>query len=189
MPVLVVVALIVVPLVELYVLVQTGEVLGIVPTLLLLLGMSLLGGYLLRREGAKTWRALSGALQAGRLPAKEVADGALVILGGALLLTPGFVTDAVGLLCILPPSRALLRRMLTGVIARRLGLGGVVTLLGQDRGPARSDPTLHGDDVIDGHVVDDGESAPRVRSRDPRARNWVPRARSWPRRRGGPGSS
>ncbi len=161
MPVLVVVALIVVPLVELYVLIQTGEVIGLVPTLLLLLVMSLLGGYLLRREGSKTWRSLRTALQAGRLPAKEVADGALVILGGALLLTPGFVTDVVGLLCILPPSRAALRRMLTTVVARRLGVGGLVTGFGGGRGAERAGST-----VLDGEVVDE----PRVTRR------------RWPRR-------
>ena len=176
MPVLIVVALIVVPLIELYVLVQTGEALGLVPTLLLLLVMSLLGGYLLRREGMKTWRALRTALQAGRLPAKEVADGALVILGGALLLTPGFVTDAVGLLCILPPSRAVLRRMLTGVFARRLGLGGVVTVFDQGRKPPRTAPT-----VIDGSVVDGDVSDGGVSDGDSRARRWP--------RRGGTGSS
>ena len=165
MPVLIVVALIVVPLIELYVLVQTSEALGLVPTLLLLLVMSLLGGYLLRREGTKTWRALRTALQAGRLPAKEVADGALVILGGALLLTPGFVTDAVGLLCILPPSRAVLRRMLTGFFARRLGLGGVVTVFEQGRKPPRPASTVIDGSVVDGDVSD-GDS----------------RARRWPRR-------
>ena len=167
MPVLIVVALIVVPLIELYVLVQTGEALGLVPTLLLLLVMSLLGGYLLRREGMKTWRALRTALQAGRLPAKEVADGALVILGGALLLTPGFVTDAVGLLCILPPSRAVLRRLLTGVFARRLGLGGVVTGFDQGRKPPRTTST-----VIDGSVVDGDVSDGDVSDGDSRARRW-----------------
>ena len=171
MPVLIVVALIVVPLIELYVLVQTGEALGLVPTLLLMLVMSLLGGYLLRREGMKTWRALRTALQAGRLPAKEVADGALVILGGALLLTPGFVTDAVGLLCILPPSRAVLRRMLTGVFARRLGLGGVVTVFDQGRKQPRTTSTVIDGSVVDGDVSD-GDS----------------RARRWPRR-GGTGSN
>ena len=176
MPVLIVVALIVVPLIELYVLVQTGEALGLIPTLLLLLVMSLLGGYLLRREGMKTWRALRTALQAGRLPAKEVADGALVILGGALLLTPGFVTDAVGLLCILPPSRAVLRRMLTGLFARRLGLGGVVTVFHQGRKPPRTTST-----VIDGSVVDGDVSDGGVSDGDSRARRWP--------RRGGTGSN
>lgn len=151
MPVLVVVALIVVPLVELYVLIQTGQVIGLLPTLLLLLAMSLLGGYLLRREGSRTWRALRTALHAGRLPAKEVADGALVILGGALLLTPGFVTDAFGLLCILPPTRAALRRMLTGVVARRLGVGGLVTGFAAGRS---------GSTVLDGEVVEGPSDAP-----------------------------
>ena len=171
MPVLIVVVLIVVPLIELYVLVQTGEALGLVPTLLLLLVMSLLGGYLLRREGMKTWRALRTALQAGRLPAKEVADGALVILGGALLLTPGFVTDAVGLLCILPPSRAVLRRMLTGVFARRLGLGGIVTVFDQGRKQPRTASTVIDGSVVQGNVSDEDS-----------------RARRWPRP-GGTGSS
>ena len=149
MPVLLVVALIVVPLVELYVLIQVGELLGIVPTLALLVAMSLLGGYLLRREGTKTWRALREALRAGRLPAKEVADGGLVILGGALLLTPGFATDAFGLACVLPPSRAVLRRMLTGLVARRLGVSGVVGGVGTRRGsrPSRSR-------VVEGEVVE-----------------------------------
>lgn len=154
-PVLLVVALIVVPLVEIYVLVQVGQQLGIVPTLLLLLAMSLLGGYLLRREGAKTWRAFRSATQSGRIPAREVADGALVLLGGALLLTPGFATDLFGLACVLPASRAVLRRMLTKVVARRLG---VDALLGEPaaRGDAHRPPTGGGvGRVVDGEVVDD----------------------------------
>jgi UPF0716 protein FxsA len=149
-PVLLVVALIVVPILELYVLIQVGELIGVVPTLLLLVAMSVLGGYLLRREGTKTWRALREALRAGRLPATEVADGGLVILGGALLLTPGFATDAFGLACVLPPSRAVLRRMLTGLVARRLGVGGLVGGLGSRPGPKRAPRA----DVVEGEVVD-----------------------------------
>ncbi len=123
MPILLVAVLIVVPLVEIYLLVQVGQLLGIVPTLLLLLAMSVLGGYLLRREGTKTWRAFTAATRAGHLPAQEVADGALVLLGGALLLTPGFATDVIGLACVLPMTRTRLRRMLTASAARRLGIG------------------------------------------------------------------
>ena len=126
MPVLLLVALVVVPIVELYVIIQVGQLLGVLPTLALLVVLSLLGGYLLRREGARTWGAFREALAAGRLPAAEVADGALVILGGSLLLTPGFATDVFGLLCVLPPSRAVLRRVLTRTVARRLGVGGLV---------------------------------------------------------------
>jgi len=150
-PALLVALLVIVPLVELYVLIQVGQLLGIVPTLLLLLAMSLLGGYLLRREGAKTWRAFRAALQSGRVPAAEVADGALVLLGGALLLTPGFATDLFGLACVLPPSRALLRRTVTKVAAQRLGVGG---LLGDADPGHRSRPGRG--QVIDGEVVEDG---------------------------------
>ncbi|MCW2614103.1 MAG: FxsA cytoplasmic rane protein [Frankiales bacterium] len=159
MPLLVVLALIVVPIVELYVIVQVGQGIGVLPTIALLIVMSLLGGYLLRREGTRTWRALRDALQAGRLPAREVADGALVILGGALLLTPGFATDAFGLLFILPPSRAVLRRLLTGVVAKRLGVAGMVGGVAADRlrrpsRPGARDPRRH--DVVEGEVVEDG---------------------------------
>jgi len=149
-PALLVALLIVVPLVELYVLIQVGQLLGIVPTLLLLLAMSLLGGFLLRREGARTWRAFRAALQSGRVPAAEVADGALVLLGGALLLTPGFATDLFGLACVLPPSRAVLRRTVTKVVARRLGVGGLLggVYPGRRARPGRGQ-------VIDGEVVDD----------------------------------
>ena len=97
MPALLVAALIIVPIVDIWVLLQVGQLLGVLQTVVLLVVMSLLGAYLLRREGARTWRAFRTALASGRLPAAEVADGALVILGGALLLTPGFATDAFGL--------------------------------------------------------------------------------------------
>jgi UPF0716 protein FxsA len=119
--------LVVVPLVEIYLLIQVGQVIGAVPTVLLLVAMSVLGGVLLKREGTKAWNAFRAATQQGRVPATEVADGALVIFGGALLLTPGFATDAAGLLCVLPGSRAVVRRMLTALVARRFGLAGMAT--------------------------------------------------------------
>ncbi len=162
MPLLIVLALVVVPILELYLVVQVGQLIGVLPTLALLVVMSLLGGYLLRREGTRTWRALRETLQAGRMPAREVADGALVILGGALLLTPGFATDAVGLLCILPPSRAVLRRVLTGLVASRLGVAGMVGGLAADRFGRRSPDARRTVDggVVDGEVVEDGEGPP-----------------------------
>ena len=161
MPVLLVAALVVVPLVEIYVLLQVGQLLGVLPTLVVLVAMSLLGAYLLRREGARTWRAFRTALERGRLPAQEVADGALVIFGGALLLTPGFATDALGLLCVLPPTRAALRRLLTRLVARRLSAGG--GLLGGLaaeglRRPPAGRPRRR--DVVDGEVLHDRTAPP-----------------------------
>ena len=152
MPLLLVVLLVVVPLIEVYVLVQVGQQIGVFPTIALLVAMSLLGAYLLRREGARTWRAFRTALASGRLPAAEVADGALVILGGALLLTPGFATDAFGLLCVLPPTRAVLRRLLTRQVARRLTVDAVLGG-GRRPGPGSSSRRRPSGSVVDGEVV------------------------------------
>ena len=120
MPLLLLFLFVIVPVVEIWVIVQVGQAIGIVPTLILLIADAVLGTWLFRREGRKAWVALREAIAAGRVPAKEVADGALVVVGGAFLISPGFVTDAVGVLCVLPPTRALLRRALTGLVRRRL---------------------------------------------------------------------
>ncbi len=164
MPLLLVVLLVVVPLVEVYVLVQVGQQIGALPTIALLVVMSLLGAYLLRREGSRTWRAFREALSAGRVPTKEVVDGGLVIFGGALLLTPGFATDLFGLLCVLPPTRAALRRMLTGLARRRLGVAGLLASFGGDlagrRPPGRAHGPVGGSGVVDGEVVDPDRPSP-----------------------------
>jgi UPF0716 protein FxsA len=110
---------IVVPLAELYVIIQIGHAIGIVPTLLLLLADSIVGTMLVRSQGRAAWRRFNEATAAGRMPGREVADGAMIILGGALLLTPGFITDIFGFLLLLPPTRALLRRTVVGLLARR----------------------------------------------------------------------
>lgn len=160
---LLLVLFLVVPLVELYVILRVGDVLGVFPTVALLLTVSLLGAALVRREGARTWQAFRLSLGSGRPPAKEVADGALVIVGGALLLTPGFVTDIVGLLFIIPITRAVARRGLTGLVSRRM-LGGV-TLGGVREGADRRGRTRPGarsdrHPVVDGEVADDERRNP-----------------------------
>jgi UPF0716 protein FxsA len=116
---LLVLIFIVVPLVELYVIIQVGQAIGVWWTIALLLADSLLGSALMRSQGRSAWRRFQEAVQAGRLPHREVADGVLVIFGGALLLTPGFVTDVFGLFLLLPPTRALVR----GTLIRRLTFG------------------------------------------------------------------
>lgn len=110
----------VMPLLEVAALIGTGRLIGTWPTILLLVGMSALGAWLMKREGSRAWVALRDALQSGRLPARELTDAALVLIGGALLLTPGFVTDAAGLFLILPVTRPITRRWLQVVAERQL---------------------------------------------------------------------
>ena len=100
------------PVLEIYVIIQVGQAIGPWWTILLLIADSIIGSWLLRREGARAWQALRVAISEGRMPATELADGILVVLGGALMLSPGFVTDAFGILAILPLTRPLARRLL-----------------------------------------------------------------------------
>jgi len=111
---------IVLPLAELYVIIQVGGAIGIWWTLLLLLADSILGAALLRSQGRTVWRRFNTALAEGRMPHREVVDGALVILGGAFLITPGFITDVFGILLLLPPTRALGRRLIMSRIGRQV---------------------------------------------------------------------
>jgi len=109
-----------VPVLEIYVIIQVGQLIGGWPTVALLLAESLLGAWIVRREGRRAWRALSDTLVRGTVPDRELADAALVLVGGALLLTPGFVTDIVGFLFVLPFTRPLMRRVLAAYVSRRI---------------------------------------------------------------------
>jgi UPF0716 protein FxsA len=112
MPLLLIVLFIVVPIAELYVIIKVGELIGVLPTLILLLADALLGSWLLKHQGRGAWRRFNEALAARRFPGREVVDGALIIVGGTLLLTPGFLTDILGAFLLIPPTRALARRLL-----------------------------------------------------------------------------
>jgi UPF0716 protein FxsA len=116
---------IVVPIVELYVIIQIGSLIGVVPTIALLLADALLGSLLLRHQGRGAWRRFNAALSEGRFPGREVADGLLIAIGGTLLLTPGFVTDIFGLIFLIPPTRAIVRRLLRGYVGKRFVVAGV----------------------------------------------------------------
>ena len=121
MPLIALLALfIIVPLAELYVILKVGDAIGVVPTILLLAADSVLGWVLLRSQGRSVWRRFNEALAAGRMPHREVQDGVAVIFGGAFLITPGFITDIVGLALLLPPTRALILRVARRLIARRM---------------------------------------------------------------------
>jgi UPF0716 protein FxsA len=118
---------IVVPIAEIAVIIQVGQAIGVLWTVVLLVADSILGSVLMRSQGRAAWRRFNDTTRAGRVPAREVLDGALVIFGGALLLTPGFITDILGLLLLIPPTRALVR----GILARRLAHRMVVSMTGR----------------------------------------------------------
>jgi UPF0716 protein FxsA len=115
--------LIIVPIVELWAILQVAGEIGALNTVALLIAISALGAWLLKQQGMATWARLRQTLARGQVPTKEVTDGALILFGGALLLTPGFLTDAVGLILLFPPSRAgvkgLFRRLLGRWAQRR----------------------------------------------------------------------
>ena len=150
---LIAVGLLLVPLVELVLLIVVGRTIGAGWTLLALLAFSVLGIVLLRREGPAAWRRLREAVHEGRSPSRELTDAALVVVGAALLVFPGFLTDVLGLLCLLPPTRPLPRRLVLALAggsaaAARYGpppgpRGG----RGPDSGPGSAD-------VIEGQVID-----------------------------------
>jgi len=110
----------VVPFVELYVIIQVAHIVGVVPTIALLIVISMLGASLCKREGLAVIRRIQEQLSERRLPGVALLDGALVLLAGALLLTPGFVTDGIGLLLLLAPVRAGARRILKRALLRRV---------------------------------------------------------------------
>ncbi len=144
-------AFVAIPIVELAVILKVGALIGVWPTVLLLVVDSALGAALLRREGRRAWQAFRQALLQGRWPGDEIAQGALVLVGGALLLTPGFVTDGVGLLLLLPPTRAATSRL----IRRRLVVSGRLQPPGRRGRPPADDVkvlAVEPDDVQESHT-------------------------------------
>jgi UPF0716 protein FxsA len=110
-----------IPIAELYVIIWVvGPALGAPLTILLLIADSILGSYLMRSQGRAVWRRFNRTLAEGRMPHREVLDGVLVIFGGALLITPGFITDVLGFLLLVPPTRSLFRRLAVKALGRRL---------------------------------------------------------------------
>ncbi|MCU1398452.1 MAG: FxsA family protein [Acidimicrobiales bacterium] len=112
---------VVAPLVELYVLIKTGQAIGALNTVALLVVSAFVGMALVRREGVRVWGRFVQTVQAGQTPSKEIADGVCVLLAGALFIAPGLVSDALALLLLLPPTRAIFRRFLL----RRKSFGGL----------------------------------------------------------------
>jgi UPF0716 protein FxsA len=150
--VLLVLLFLVAPLVELAVIVQVAGAVGVLNTIGLLIAVSLVGAWLAKREGLITLRRIQLALGRGEIPSREVADGALILMAGALMIAPGFISDVVALLLLFPPTRAVIRPVVVRSLAKR-GRARV-TVMGT-RGPPRGPGA---DDVWD---VESWEDPPR----------------------------
>ncbi|KRA28243.1 MULTISPECIES: FxsA family protein [unclassified Nocardioides] len=134
-------AFVVMPILEIFVLIQVGQAIGPWWTILLLVLDSIIGAWLIKREGRRAWQALQARLQTGQMPARELADGVLVVLGGVFMLSPGFVTDILGIVLILPITRPVFRGLLTSYAVNR-----VVTRTSPGSPPQG--------DVVRGEVID-----------------------------------
>ncbi len=132
MPLLFLAVVVGLPLLELYTIIRVGEAIGPLWTAVALVATSLIGVRLVRSQGRAVLRDFAAAIQVGRPPAREALDGALVFVGGALLIVPGFVTDVLGVLLLAPPTRAVVRTLIVRHYAGRL----VSYLGGRDRGRA-----------------------------------------------------
>ena len=152
---LIAVLLFVMPLLEITAVIAVGQLIGVWPTITLLVLESALGAWIVRREGGRAWEALVTALQTGRMPSRELSDAALILVGGVLLLTPGFVTDILGFLVVLPVTRPVTRRLLERAVPRRL-LGGIVTSAGPATwgGPGQPGGSTGAGNTVRGDVID-----------------------------------
>jgi UPF0716 protein FxsA len=129
---------VVVPIAELYTIIRVGASIGFLNTLALIIAVGLVGSWLVKREGMRTWVRFNNTLAAGQIPAKEMVDGVLILGAGALLLTPGFLSDVFGILMLFPPTRALLR----GYVMKRVKAGNFVVRTTFGAGPTA--PGRHG---------------------------------------------
>jgi len=164
------IAFIVVPIVEMVILIEVGGMIGALPTVGLVLLTAVIGAGMLRQQGAATLLRANERMASGELPAQEMAEGILLAVGGALLLTPGFVTDAVGFTCLIPFTR----RWLTGYVVNRMVVSGSMSMGGDmggewsgEQGPRRD---RYGHIIIEGEYQRDqtaGDNRHQDDSRDP----------------------
>lgn len=167
------------PAVELALLIQVDRLIGFGPTIGLIIATGIAGSYLARREGLNTWQRLNERLQAGDLPGKELVDGVIILVAGALLVTPGVFTDVVGFIGLLPPTRALIRKALMRRFQSKMERGSMQVQFGIFGGAA---PGPNGD----GHTS--GPASPPS-DRDDAPDGWQGSGRRVPRHNDGSSSS
>jgi UPF0716 protein FxsA len=143
--------LLLLPVLELAVAIEVGRWAGALPTLGALLLIAFIGAMIVRRQGAAAWRSLNRSLQAGQPASRELADAAVQVLAGVLLIAPGFVTDVLAVLLLLPLTRPIARRPLERSLAR--AAADRVTLI--QTFPAPFGTPHRGGDVVEGEIIDD----------------------------------
>ncbi|MDB4662971.1 FxsA family protein [Verrucomicrobiales bacterium] len=141
---------IVVPLIELYLFMTIGAEIGIFPTVAIIVVTGALGAWLTRLQGLKTLRNFQKATSEGRMPHEEIMDGLMILVAGAVLLTPGFLTDAIGFSLLLPPVRAVVRKFLGGYLKSRIHIVGMPTADNPATAPRREDVVIE----VESEVID-----------------------------------
>ena len=141
------------PIAEVAVLIASGRLIGAWPTVGLMLFTSLLGAWLAQREGRRTWTALRQAFAENRMPTGELADAVLIMIGGLFLMLPGFISDVIGLICLLPFTRPLGRRLLTWLVSRTATNRGLNLDTLRTQATILTDPSsvIRGETVPDEH--------------------------------------
>ena len=162
---------IIVPIAELYVIIQVGGAIGVPQTIALLILDSIFGAWLLRHQGRGAWVRFQTALGEGRQPGREVLDGVLIVFGGAFLITPGFLSDIIGILLLVPPTRALFRGLLVRMAVKRATFGlyspgkGFRFEPGRGSDPRGSTPPRRppsSGDVVEGSAVEIDDTPPSL---------------------------
>jgi UPF0716 protein FxsA len=150
------VLLVAIPILEVWLLVQVGQQLGLLPTVLILVVEAIIGVLLMRHEGSRAWKALNDAFTKGKVPTGELADAALILVGGVLLMLPGFLTDIVGFLFLLRWTRPVARKIIAFFVARRINRLGIPVMRAR----------LDTDNLIEGETVE-SPSARRSKPEEP----------------------
>lgn len=115
--------IIIVPALEIALLLLSGRTLGLIPTVLLIISTGVLGAWLARREGSEAIQKVNRQMQTGQMPGDAILDGLCILIGGVVLLTPGFITDAVGFLLLIPATRKPFKRWMLTFIERKMKNG------------------------------------------------------------------
>jgi len=154
---LLIVLLVAIPILEVWLLIKVGQQVGLLPTVLILIGEAILGAVLMRHEGSRAWKALNDAFTEGKVPTGELADAALILVGGVLLMLPGFLTDVFGFLFLLRWTRPIARKIIAFFVARRVNRLGIPVMRAR----------LDTDNLIEGETVDQQPTASSRRQEGP----------------------